>query len=568
MECLEPLDLSVAQRPVLLKNETIFITTKDVCLYFGNQRLIEFNSGLVYVTSHRIMWVNETRHHAVQLHLAHIRQIDYSNGFLRSSPKIILDLLPSEISALHSTSPTFISFSKSTQDLVYNPSQSTESILPEWKCEVCDEMNGANAAKCAMCGVPNTNSPIPNSQAVCASFPQTKTTSTAASNEWTCEICDAVNTSDVSKCRNCGVQTVNSSNHNIISDINSSLPSKSTQIKCTACTFLNHPDLTSCEICNAPLSSASQLPESNPSDFGSSPIEDATQSKLNLKSTGPGSILKLSFRGGGMTDTLKHIKQVVAVKAWEKVETPTTPNPSISIQPNQASIGGVSGIIRNVEQTRKQMNDTVGDAFSDLENLMENAAQMVKLAESISNKLASLSIASDSSEMLTFRNYLNEIGISNPVTKESAGDMFIQELSRQLTEFLDQMRLAGHSEMIPLTDLYCLFNRARGVALISPDDLYKSVVEFERLKLPFRLRKFDSGLLVVQSISYSDEEVASKILKLVAERQTGLTAVELAKLTSISIVLAAEQLLMTEQVGLTCRDDTLEGLFFYPNLFT
>ncbi|KAH6576422.1 hypothetical protein BASA60_004533 [Batrachochytrium salamandrivorans] len=121
----------------------------------------------------------------------------------------------------------------------------------------------------------------------------------------------------------------------------------------------------------------------------------------------------------------------------------------------------------------------------------------------------------------------------------------------------------GHSGMIPLTDLYCLFNRARGVALVSPEDLYRSVVEFERLGLSFRMRKFDSGLLVVH-----DDVVAAQILELIAKHHTGLTAIDLAKLRSISIALATEQLYMTERVGLTCRDDTLEGLLFYPNLFS
>jgi len=47
--------------------------------------------------------------------------------------------------------------------------------------------------------------------------------------------------------------------------------------------------------------------------------------------------------------------------------------------------------------------------------------------------------------------------------------------------------------VIALTDLYCIFNRARGTEMISPDDLYRAALLFETLKLPVRLRKFDSG---------------------------------------------------------------------------
>lgn len=41
-----------------------------------------------------------------------------------------------------------------------------------------------------------------------------------------------------------------------------------------------------------------------------------------------------------------------------------------------------------------------------------------------------------------------------------------------------------------LQDVYCLFNRARGTALISPDDLVNACSGFERLRLPLRLRHF------------------------------------------------------------------------------
>jgi ESCRT-II complex subunit VPS36 len=46
-----------------------------------------------------------------------------------------------------------------------------------------------------------------------------------------------------------------------------------------------------------------------------------------------------------------------------------------------------------------------------------------------------------------------------------------------------------------------------------------------------------------------------------------LTADELAKLLAISVVLAQQRLLLCEDKGLVCRDDSPEGLMFYPNRF-
>lgn len=216
------------------------------------------------------------------------------------------------------------------------------------------------------------------------------------------------------------------------------------------------------------------------------------------------------------------------------------------------------------------------DAFSDMKRLMEKASEMVRLAESISSKLANTS--TDAPEMVAFRTFLKELGISNPVTKQMVGDRYTEELARQLAEFLDRLfnqqkpsssEISISNTMLTLTDLYCLFNRARGVALVSPDDLYRSAKDFDRLNLPFRLRKFESGLITIQSASHNDQTVATNIAKLVqdAYTSTGLSAIELAQLGKCSVMLAMEQLCMAERVGLVCRDETIEGLFFYPNLF-
>ncbi|KAH9382641.1 hypothetical protein HPB48_023194 [Haemaphysalis longicornis] len=46
-----------------------------------------------------------------------------------------------------------------------------------------------------------------------------------------------------------------------------------------------------------------------------------------------------------------------------------------------------------------------------------------------------------------------------------------------------------------------------------------------------------------------------------------LSAEQLSPLVHIPVILAKERLICAEQRGLACRDDTVEGLRFYPNLF-
>jgi ESCRT-II complex subunit VPS36 len=51
------------------------------------------------------------------------------------------------------------------------------------------------------------------------------------------------------------------------------------------------------------------------------------------------------------------------------------------------------------------------------------------------------------------------------------------------------------------------------------------------------------------------------------EEQGSLTAEELAQTLGISVLLARERLMTTEKHGQACRDESIEGLRFYPNRF-
>lgn len=121
-----------------------------------------------------------------------------------------------------------------------------------------------------------------------------------------------------------------------------------------------------------------------------------------------------------------------------------------------------------------------------------------------------------------------------------------------------------------LTDVYSLFNRARGTALISPDDLLQASGLFPSLGLPHRLHTFASGVIVIQSLSHSDRKVAETIGKLVAgdtECQAPISASDVAKAMKVPVTIAQEHLLTAEQHRVLCRDDGPEGLRFFRNFF-
>mmetsp|Transcript_9306 Transcript_9306/g.25102 ORF Transcript_9306/g.25102 Transcript_9306/m.25102 type:complete len:228 (-) Transcript_9306:348-1031(-) len=72
---------------------------------------------------------------------------------------------------------------------------------------------------------------------------------------------------------------------------------------------------------------------------------------------------------------------------------------------------------------------------------------------------------------------------------------------------------------MPLTDVYCLFNRARGTELVSPDDLLAAAQLFQRVGLPLRLRTFPSGFTAIQSAAHSDDAVCAAISQMVQPKQ-------------------------------------------------
>ncbi|KAF7726976.1 hypothetical protein EC973_008171 [Apophysomyces ossiformis] len=320
---------------------------------------------------------------------------------------------------------------------------------------------------------------------------------------WACPICFYANQASLTKCQLCGVPNTDAE---IIIHKPVVSDTDGNESTCGICTFINHPSMIQCEMCGADL---------------------AKRTHSSSEPTSPG---------------------------WVQV------NSDVEVR-----IAFRRAIQDRIEKTTLETNETMADAFQDLDRLMAKATEMVKLAESISNKMTKENSENDG-DMSKLRGYLLNLGIASPVTRGSAGSIYHQELARELAEFLDKF-LDKEASMKSLTDVYCIFNRARGVALVSPEDLYKASLQFEVLNLPFRLRQFESGLLVIQSLQMNDDRTATRVLRHVKQHGGHITALQLAELEQWALAVAAEQLKMAEEKGLLCRDEGPAGLTFYENLF-
>ncbi|KAH9489793.1 Vacuolar protein-sorting-associated protein 36, partial [Bulinus truncatus] len=272
--------------------------------------------------------------------------------------------------------------------------------------------------------------------------------------------------------------------------------------------------------------------------------------------------IRLSFRELGQREFLEYMKEEISKKKWEQESAPlptaSNSNSAAGLMPRQRA--GIMGIERSIQQRNKETNKNISQAFQDLRNLMEKAKEMVTLSKTIATKIKDKQGEISEDETVKFKSYLLSMGIPNPVTKEThgTGDKYYAELAKELSSILAK-QIQETGGMMTLTDVYCRVNRARGMELLSPEDLFQACQLMEALRLPLRLRTFDSGVSVLQSQSQNEEEIVTKTSQLI-QGQGPMTPEQLAQHLGLPVILARERLLLTEKLGGLCRDESIEGL--------
>ncbi|XP_066589061.1 vacuolar protein-sorting-associated protein 36 [Prorops nasuta] len=228
---------------------------------------------------------------------------------------------------------------------------------------------------------------------------------------------------------------------------------------------------------------------------------------------------------------------------------------------------GIIGIERSLQEQQKATDESITIAFQDLRRLMEMAKDMVSISKTISAKIRERQGDITEDETVRFKSYLMSLGIDDPVTRDGykSSNEYFKELAREFAQILEEP-IKEVGGMMMLTDVYCRVNRARGLQLLSPEDVLNASRQLAPLSLPIVLRVFESGVMVLQVRSHDDNAVAEFISNLLWDKGS-MTAEELAQSEGISVLLAREKLLVTEKNGKACRDDSIEALRFYPNKF-
>ncbi|KAL7271240.1 Vacuolar protein-sorting-associated protein 36 [Rhizina undulata] len=547
---LSRIDFTPASRPVFLPDETLLFVQNAVGLYDGKFKIPNYQNGCAYLTSHRACYVDneEPRKYSVAVELKDVDRVEFYAGFLKSSPKITLHLKsypPSSSPGQSTTASPHISTP------LTRPSSPALQAGP-WICPICSFSN-----------------PFPSNY--------TPTVTPASS---------------IPPCLSCGIRPPpqlleksflpqNIPNTSLPTLSLTSDPASGTEatFACPRCTFLNHPSLLTCEICSERLLSPNLTPSQLSTIRADSP---APTSRIAGLPESPDSI-KFSFRASGEKIFHERLKSAMLQRKWLLASAPPVPKPSTQSSPlAKERLVGIAGLERQGLEARKQNTLAISDAFYDLEALMGRAKEMIALAENFSTRLVSTQTFANSEESALLRSSTQALGLVSKdmvAGNDKSQELYITELARQVADFLADDRrgvLKREGGVMTLVDLWAVYNRARGIDLISPADLEKAARLFEKLKLPVRLREFRSGLLVVQDVRATDAETVRRILEWVRCLQgetgeggfgKGVTASETAERFQWSVGVATEELEMAEERGALCREVGIEGVRFWDNWF-
>ncbi|BGP58085.1 hypothetical protein JCM8202_006214 [Rhodotorula sphaerocarpa] len=552
MNRFAPLDVTLESLSVQLYADERIITHADgVGLYDGKDKAPRYDDGRAVLTTHRIVFISSSRPHSnsAALDLSAVKQTEYWVGFLKSHPKITLvlsDGSTADSEAGSSSIPGGSSPSPNGPDAAQDKNRERLALAAAaggraWVCQICGMRNTPSVElglKCSLCGV--ARDPLPPASSVPSSnFGTPRSTSPSRR------------------------PSSFSSPHRPVVPPSAPVPNPfdpketGSRIACPICTFLNHHSMATCEVCESPLfpdagaSSGPARPPLPPASVSAPPTRVNTPGP----STDPASAIpaptgapyvRLSFRRGGEKAYYAALKEALAQKAWDfstavsKDGRRSTgvggngPDTSKSTGEEASRSGvGIEAIMRGMDLDSRDRGDSLDDALKDLDSLMKKAKDMISLAESINGRLASKAAseaagtAEERQAVSLASTSLQSLGlVSAAVTPDLVSDAkrYHQELAKELAEVLRKGKvMERQGGIVGLDEVWCLWNRARGVALVSPKDLRLAAPYLPTYSLTtsdaVRVRVFPSGLTILYAPRFSLPAFASRLFDLLDLRQ-------------------------------------------------
>ncbi|KTW28053.1 hypothetical protein T552_01915 [Pneumocystis carinii B80] len=516
MKHWKSISVTQSDSPVLFSGEKILFIQPSTEIYDSESKGYILKNGMIYLTTHRICYLYPSTCdiQSLGLNLSQIEDLKTSTYFFfKSNPKIIIYYKKSKERDEQKRYGKYV-----------EKNESFVSIGDTWICEVCSFSN-----------------PVPESYSIDQNLPP---------------------------CLACGVSIIkkrllyDSKNTEVtVSDFQQSESS----LSCKRCTFFNHPALKQCESCGSSLVYQEKkeiYPESLVERTNQISLEDSTNDYCKIK-----------FKSGGERLFYERLKEAINQKEWMIKHNPVEEQ---IVEERKA--GGIS-VLHYTDEIIKLNNARIlNQGLSSLNALMSKAKELVALANSLRLQLQTspnvshniLDTLQISFQTMGLESSMTTQNLSNYlVTKEITKDdkLYYIELAKQVAEFLESGVLKKEGGIMTLVDVFALYNRARGRKdLISPEDLFKACQYYETLNVSIQLKRFKSGLLVLQEKDKSEEKRIHQLVLWIQTSSRGVSIFEVADQFHWSMGIAYETLKIAEEKTMLCRDKCFEGLYFWQNL--
>jgi len=259
-----------------------------------------------------------------------------------------------------------------------------------------------------------------------------------------------------------------------------------------------------------------------------------------------------------VTETADAIQRALGERAWERTKPSAT---SATLTPS-GQTRGIGGIVKQREAKIEHDKTLSERGLADLDTLMQHAKELSRLARQTSAKIETKQGESQLDEAAQLRGIMMGLGMADNDHNVEDGKLE-GEIARAAHPLIRR-----HGGAILLEEAYCAVNRARGTKLVAPDEVYEAAKSIEQ-RYPqggVVYQRYPSGIKVLKDATLSDSAIAEKIVAIMTEHDC-LSPESYAAVTALSTLVAREQLLMTEQLGHICRDESDRGTYFYINKF-
>ena len=225
--------------------------------------------------------------------------------------------------------------------------------------------------------------------------------------------------------------------------------------------------------------------------------------------------------------------------------------------------------LNRIQLMREQQNlsekKDLKNAFTNIQSLKQNAEKMINLAEKLRAKL-DVSKGDDKE----INDILKNIGYINPETKETAGSEYYDKLASQInTYFTDYFNKNQTTKVLSLIDAYCIYNRARGIELISPKDMKQAVNKLKLLpNQKIFLQSLNNEMWVLHSCDYTSDNIIKNINKFMSDNNKNyLTVNDIKKVLNIENMLLFKYLIDDLLInGKLCSDESDIEVNYYMNI--